>query len=393
MLADEPREACRAGHVGPLAHVDEIGFGDNPQRFQSAQYGLVTRCGQRARGVAAHNLRELEDVFGRGAAAAAHDVEEPAAQVLLDVGGEHLGGLVVASHDVGESGVGVGRDAHAGHRRQPLQIGEHLTRAIGAVESHGEQRRMRYRDPEGLDGLSREGAAAGVGQRSRDHHRKLPPELLAQTVDGKECRLGVERVEDRFDEQHVDTSLDQSAGLFAVGFGQLGEGHLARGGVAHVGRHRGRAVRGAHRPRHEAGLRGVAPREFVGRRAGNGGRRAGDFARMVAQPVVGQRDGVGVERVGRYDVGPRLEVARMDFADDVGACQAEQVVAAPQLSLKVGEAFAAVVLLGESVALDHRAEAAVEQQDALLQCVVESVVRHVTVRESRFRRFCPNSCP
>ena len=392
VFADEPREACRAGHVGPLAHVDEVRLGDNPQRLQTAQHRLVARRGERTRGVAAHNLRELEDVLGRGAAAASHDVEQTAAQVLLHVGGEHLGGLVVAPHDVGKSGIGVGRDAHLGHRRQPLQIGEHLTRAVGAVEPHGEESRMRHRDPEGLDGLPREGAAAGVGQRPRDHHRKLPPELLAQTVDGIERRLGVERVEDRLDEQHVGAPFDQSAGLLAVGLGQLREGHLARGGVAHVGRHRGRAVGRPHRARDEAGLRGVALRILVGRRTGDGGRRAGNLSREVAYAVVGQRDGVGVERVGGYQVGAGLEVARMDFADDVGPRQVEQVVAAAQLSGQLAEPLAAVVRLGEPVALDHRAEAAVEQQDALLQGVVESVVRHLTVRESLFRRFCPSSC-
>ena len=60
----------------------------------------------------------------------------------------------------------------------------------------------------------------------------------------------------------------------------------------------------------------------------------------------------------------------MDFAHYVGARQHEQVVAPFQLHGPVAEAFAAVVLLLQSVALDHRPEAAVEQQNAFFQLFV-----------------------
>ena len=60
----------------------------------------------------------------------------------------------------------------------------------------------------------------------------------------------------------------------------------------------------------------------------------------------------------------------MNLAHHVRAGQREQVVAALELHRPAGEPPAAVVLLLQSVALHHRAEASVEQQDAALQLVV-----------------------
>ena len=60
----------------------------------------------------------------------------------------------------------------------------------------------------------------------------------------------------------------------------------------------------------------------------------------------------------------------MNLAHRLGAGQRQQVVAAPELRGPLGEAFAAVVGLGEAVLLDHRPEASVEQQDALGECAV-----------------------
>ena len=65
----------------------------------------------------------------------------------------------------------------------------------------------------------------------------------------------------------------------------------------------------------------------------------------------------------------------MDLAHRVGARQGQQVVAALELHVPVAEPLAAVVRLVEAVALHHRAETAVEQQDARGEKVAY-VVRH-----------------
>ena len=154
------------GHVGALADVDEVGLGDDAQRFETAQDRDMARCGETPRCVVARDLRKFEDMFGGGAATAADDVDQPAPHVLGAVGGEHRRRLVVAAHDVRKAGVGVRRDARLGHGGQPFQIGEQLLGAVGAVEPDRKRPCMGYRSVEGLDGLSRKGASRCVGERA-----------------------------------------------------------------------------------------------------------------------------------------------------------------------------------------------------------------------------------
>ena len=55
----------------------------------------------------------------------------------------------------------------------------------------------------------------------------------------------------------------------------------------------------------------------------------------------------------------------MDAADQRRLRQREQVVVAAQVAAPAAEALAAELLLGEALALDHRAHGAVEDQDPL----------------------------
>ena len=369
-FADQPCETGRSGDVRAFADVDEVGFGDDPQRLQTAQGRDVFRRGNGPRGVVSGYFRQFEYVGGRRAAAAAHDVHQSATHILADIPGEHFGRLVVTAHHVGKPCVRVRRDARSGHCRQPFEVGQQLLGPVGAIQSDRQQVRMRHRDGEGLDGLPREGAAAGVGERSGDHHGDRAAQPLAERVDGPEGRLGVERVENGLHQQDVRPAVHQSPHLIRICFDQLCEGHLAGRGILYVGRHRGRAVRGTHRSRHETRLLRVAGRELVGRAACDSGCGLRNLVSALFEPVVGQRHGVGVERVGFDDVGSRPQVFFVNLEHHVRAGQREQVVAALELHRPAGEPPAAVVLLLQSVALHHRAEASVEQQDAALQLVV-----------------------
>jgi hypothetical protein len=74
-----------------------------------------------------------------------------------------------------------------------------------------------HRDPEGLDGLSRQRAAALVGDGHREHQGNLDAQRVEGLVRRDDGRLGVERVEDGLDEQHVDSTLDERVDLLGVG--------------------------------------------------------------------------------------------------------------------------------------------------------------------------------
>src|SRR5690606_19901931 len=71
--------------------------------------------------------------------------------------------------------------------------------------------------------------------------------------------------------------------------------------------------------------------------------------------------------VGFNDVGTRLKVCGVDFMDNIGPGEAEQVVVALQVAGVIREAFAAEVPLFKFVTLYHGAHGAIEHQYPLLQ--------------------------
>ena len=71
---------------------------------------------------------------------------------------------------------------------------------------------------------------------------------------GEDRRLGVQRVEDRLDQDDVGAAVDQAAQLLAIGDAQIVEGDGAVAGIVDVGRDRGGAVGRPERAGDEAAL-------------------------------------------------------------------------------------------------------------------------------------------
>ena len=306
-------------------------------------------------------------MVGRGAAAPAGEVDEPGLGELPDHGGGLLGGLLVLTERVGQPRVGVDRHEGVGEPRHLGDVGPHLLRAQGAVEAHGEGPGMAHGVPERLGHLARQGAAGGVGDGAGDDDRPAASLLLEEGLHGEDRGLGVERVEDRLDEDQVAAAVDETAGGLEVRRHQLVVADVAGARVVDVGRDRGRAGRGAEGSRDVARPVGRAR----GRRVGLAARQQrGLVVELVGQllhAVVGQRDGVGVEGVGLEDVGAGVEVLAVDARDDVGLGERQQVVVADHVAGPVLEPLAAVAGLVGAVALDGGAHRTVDDEDPLAQ--------------------------
>ena len=68
--------------------------------------------------------------------------------------------------------------------------------------------------PERLDHLAREGPAAPVGDRHREHQRaRRVPRSSKTSSMAKSAALRDERVEDRLDEEEVDAAVEEAADL------------------------------------------------------------------------------------------------------------------------------------------------------------------------------------
>ena len=364
---DQLAEPRRPGDVGALTDVDE-------QRLLGHRQGLEPGQPQGGGDLARHpgllrrgGLRDRCDVVWRRAAAATEQVHQTGLGELTHDRRHVLGRLVVLAERVGQSRVGVARDEGVGDASQLRGIRTHLGSAEGAVEPDRQRAGVAHGVPERLGDLPREGASGGVGDGAGDDDRPAAAVLLEQCLEGEDRGLGVEGVEDRLDDQEVGTAVDQATRLVDVGPDQLVEGDVALARVVHVGRDRGGAVRRPERAEDPPRLVRRPGGHLVACRAREACGRQVHLVGERLHAVVGEGDPLGVEGVGLDEVRTGFEVCRVDTADDVRLGQAQQVVVALEVALPVGEPIAAVVVLAESLALDHRAHRAVHHEDALGQ--------------------------
>ncbi|MNQ72753.1 hypothetical protein D3C85_874650 [compost metagenome] len=270
--------------------------------------------------------------------------------------------------------------------RQLFQVGAQVLGAEGAVQAHGDRLGVAHRVPEGLGGLPRQGAAGGVGDGAGNHDRQLEAQFLEHALHGEDRRLGVEGVEDGLDQDQVRAALDQAAGGLGVVLHQFVEGDVAVAGVVHV---RGDGAGTAGRAEHagdEARLVRRLQGLGIGYLAGQACAFDVQFIDQRFHAVVGLGHLGSVEGVGLQDVGAGIQVGLLDGADHIWAAEDQEVVVALYVARPVGEALATVVRFVQLVALDHGAHAAVEDQDALFERLLQGLLAGDAVGHGNYLR-------
>jgi hypothetical protein len=224
VLLDQAGELLGAGDVGALTDHLEVGLLADREGLQAREVGhLAVAVALLARGHGLHALGDLGDVRRGRAAAAADDVDDAAGGELGDQLAGDLGLLVVLAEGVGQAGVRIARDVAVRQLGELRHVGPHVLGAQGTVHADGQRAGVGHRAHEGLDRLAREGATGGVGDGHGDHQRQLEAALVLDLVDRGQRGLGVERVEDRLDQEQVHATVDQTADLFGVGGLQIVE--------------------------------------------------------------------------------------------------------------------------------------------------------------------------
>ena len=194
---------------------------------------------------------------------------------------------------------------------------------------------------------------------------------------GEQRGLGVERVEDGFDHQHIRAAIQQAAYRHAVAFDQRVEADISEAGVVYIWRDRRSLGGRAQHARDETRLVGNLRLEFIAHVACQSCTRKIQIVSQLHHVVIVQRCGGGVECAGLQNVRARRQILRVNLADDVRLGEQQQVVVALYIHGVVGkhsarttviaiQLRAAIMRLGELVSLDHRTHRAVQNQDALL---------------------------
>src|SRR5690606_15337150 len=344
-FADEAREAARAGDVGALTDVDEERVRPDVEGLQTAQAAGGGNVGDDAGTMGRYGVGNRADVLGRGAAAAADDVEEAAAGELLDDFCHLPGALVVFAEFVGQPGVRVRGHMRVGDARDFLDMRTQLGGPQRAVEADGDGVGMGDRIPECFHRLPGQGATAGIGDGAGDHDRQGATAFSHLLLHRKDRRLGIERVEDRFDQQDVGAAGDQPIGGNLVVLHQLVEGDVAEGRVVDVRGDRCRAAGWSKDTGHEAWLVRVGTGELVTGGTGQPGTLVVQFTSQCLQLVVCLGDRCRVEGVGLDDIRPGLQIGPVNVTDNTRLGQGQQVVVAPQVLGAVLEALAPEIRL------------------------------------------------
>ena len=251
---DQLAEFRRAGDVGALADIDEGDRGRQFERLQARQPQPRLDLGHDARLVRGDGSGNRRDMVRRGAAAAADDVDEAGCGEFADQPRHVFRALVVLAEFVGQAGIRIGADQRIGDAADVGDMGAQVFGAERAVEADGGGPGVPHRIPERFRQLARQQAAGFVGDGAGDHHGHVDAAGFGDLGDGVERGLGVQRVEDGFDQQQVGAAVEQAVDLLAIGLAQVVEGDGAVAGVGDVGRDRGGAVGRAERAGDEARL-------------------------------------------------------------------------------------------------------------------------------------------
>ena len=155
---DQLGELGRAGDVGALADVDEIGVGPDGQRLQAAQAQVrldlaAARAAANPRTASASALmcggvvpQQPPTMFSQPDCAHSANCGASVSGVSGKAGGQHR---------IGQAGVGIGADVNGREAGKLLDERPHFLRPERAIDADAQQRKMRNGIPIRLDRLAR----------------------------------------------------------------------------------------------------------------------------------------------------------------------------------------------------------------------------------------------
>ena len=353
----------RAGDVGAFANVHKQAVVADIQRFKAGKTAGYRNFRQLARRQAGHRAAHGGDMFRRGAAAAADNIQESGFSPFANLRRHRVGVQIVFTKSVWQTGVRVGGDVALGDTRQFLHVLAQLIRPEGAVEAERQRIGVAQRVIKSFGGLAGQRAPGGVGDGAGDHNRQIDTQRFELLFNRKDRRLGVEGIEHRLNQNQIRPAFHQRFGGFTIGFHQPVKGDVAVGRVVDVRRNRRGAVSRAENACDVARFFRRAGAPGIGAGAGQFRRRKVDLRRQGFHLVIRHRDGRRVKGVGFNDIRPGLEIGIVDSGYHFRLAENQQVVVALQVARPVGKAFAAKVLLTQTIALDHGAHAPIQNQN------------------------------
>ena len=262
-------------------------------------------------------------MLGCGAATATNDIHQPLFDKRTHLLAHHLRRLVILTHCIRQTGIGIRADIAIGMSRQDAQVGQHITGTERAIEANAQNRSMRDRDKKSLDGLPRQYASRFVADSHAEHQGHPAPHPAHCFLGGIDTGLGVQGVENGFQKNGIYSSLDERRHLLSIGIGQLIKRNSAHCGIVDIGTDGAGFACGPDRTKHETGFLGSGVP--VCHLACQSHSRMIDVLHQMFATVVSKRYALCVEGTSGYEVGTCLQVLLMDVLNEVRFGKAKQI--------------------------------------------------------------------
>ena len=225
---------------------------------------------------------------------------------------------------------------------------------------------MSHRSQKSLHRLTGKRTSALIRHRNRQHERHPASDGLHGCFCRINSYLGIQRVENSFDEQGIHTAFEQGFHLFPIGCHQFVKSQGAVCRIVHIGTHRTGFVGRSHRTGHETRFFGIAGRELIRKLTGYPASRQIDFTTIVLHVIIRHRHPLRTERIRLDNVRPGREIFTVDIPNYIGTRQRQQIVVTGHQSRHIPETFPSEISLCQAIPLNHGTHGTIQYQYPLL---------------------------
>ena len=178
-------------------------------------------------------------------------------------------------------------------------------------------------------------------------------------------RFGVERIENRFDQDNISAAVNQTACRFRIGFAQFIISDIAHTRIIHIRRNRAGAIGRPQGTRHITWARRVCRFHRIAGLARQLGAFQIQLIGQMLHVIIGLRNGGGRKCIGLNNITARREIGRVNVANNIRLGQRQQIIISRNISVIIGETITAIGRFIQLMTLNHCAHCTVKHKNSV----------------------------
>ena len=234
LFQDQPLEPGRTCHVSAFANIHKQGIFPDVAGLQTTEATFQRYLWQPAWWIGSNRFSNGTNMHRCRATAPADDIDKPLFGPVTDLFGQHFRCFIKPTERIGQAGIRMHIDTAISDGRHFFHMRPQFLRPQRTVKTETDRFNMAQRIPECFRCLAGKNPSTGVSYSPGNHHRQFDVMRLEIFIDGKQRRLGIERIEDGFHQQNINPALDQALQGDTVSLAQLIKRDIARTGIIYI---------------------------------------------------------------------------------------------------------------------------------------------------------------